>query len=234
MRIVVTPDRKAVVLNDDGTWTDAPSCHSALERWKSLTLSPDLVERYRGVCDRLGVRIIDTGEALTCVHRGDRIDFEAGIDEASVETTVVIYGYQAERLAQQVERGPLQPIEEFRIARELLVSSAGASAKDIDNPLSSHPILRRFIRAKNLIHVYLLSPDKNEEPDATYSLVHVNGHSLLMPGLHGQPERVFRLNVEDALEFHRNLAGLESRGWTSWLKMGNWYVSWRKKVEVPS
>ena len=59
MRIFVTPDRKAVILNDDATWTDAPSCHSALERWKSLTLSPDLVERFQRVFDRLGVRITE-------------------------------------------------------------------------------------------------------------------------------------------------------------------------------
>ena len=233
MTIVVTPDGKAVVLNDDGTWTYAPSSPSALERWKSLTLSPDLVERFRGVFDRLGVRITDTGEDFTCIHRGDRIEFEAGIDEASVETTVVIYGYQAERLAREIERGPLQPIEEFRIARELLVS-AGAAGQGVNNPLSSNPILRRFINAKNLIHVSLVSPDTNQEPDANYSLVHVSGRSLLIPGLHGQPERVFRLNVKDVLELHRKLSSAASRGWTNWLKIGNWYLSWRKKVEVPS
>ena len=233
MTIVVTPDRKAIVLNDDGTWTDAPSSPSALERWKSLTLSSNLIERFRGVFDRLGVRIIDKGEEFTCIHRGDRIEFEAGIDETSGDATVVIYGYQAERLAQQIESGPLQPIEEFRIARELL-ASAGAAGQDVDNPLSSNPILRLFIRAKDLIHVSLVSPDQNEEPDATYSLVHVSGRSLLIPGLHGRPERVFRLNVEDVLDLHRNLSSAASRGWANWFKIGNWYLSWRKKVEVPS
>ena len=233
MNIVVTPHGKPVVLNDDGTWTDPPSSPSVLERWKSLTPTPDLIERFRGVFERLGVRITDTAEALTCIHRGDRIDFEAGIDEASVDTTVVIYGYQAERLARAVERGPLEPIEEFRIARELLSRNAGV-AGDVDNPLSSNPILRLFIQAKNLIHVSLISPDQNEEPDATYSFLHVSGHSLLIPGLHGRPERVFRLNVDDVLELHRNIAGLASKGWVERLKMGNWYLSWRKKVEVPA
>ena len=232
MRTVITPDRKAVVLAGDGTWTYASSPGSVLERWKSLTVPPQVVELFRGAFERLGFRIVDTGEAFTCLHRGDRVEFAAGLDPAAVDLTVEIYAYQADRLGAQLAGGDVDELERFRIVREML---AGASAKfgAVDNPLSSRPSLRRLIRAKNLIHVYLTSPDPAQEPDSTFTIIHVNRRSLLVPGLHGTPERVFRLRVADALELQRVLAqGLKGGGVTKWLKIAKWYVAWRKKVQV--
>jgi hypothetical protein len=105
----------------------------------------------------------------------------------------------------------------------------------VDNPLSSRPSLRRLIRAKNLIHVYLTSPDPAQEPDSTFSIIHVNRRSLLVPGLHGTPERIFRLTVADAFELQRMLLqGLKGGRATKWLQVATWYVGWRKRVQVSS
>jgi len=230
---LMTPDRKMVVLRDDGTWSYASSTGSVLERWKSLSLRPELIEQFRGAFQNLGVRIIDTNETLTCHHRGDRIEFDAGINEGAVDATVEIFGYQAERLAGQIERGALDEVEWFRVARALFASGAGKRV--VQNPLSSNVVLRHLINAKNLVHVFLLSPDANQEPDATFTLINVNGTSMLVPGLYGTPERVFRLTVADALELQRKFV-VEARhgGFTKWFKLARWYVGWRKKVEAPS
>jgi hypothetical protein len=206
VRTIITPDRKAVVLADDGTWKYAAS-GSVLDRWQSLTVPPQVVELLRDAFERLGIRIVDTGEAFTCHHRGDR-------------------------LAAQLAGGDVDDLERFRIVREMI---AGAAAKMgvVDNPLSSKPSLRRIISAKNLIHVYLTSPVPAEEPDSTFTIIHVNRRSLLVPGLHGTPERVFRLGVADALELQRVLVqGLKGGGATKWLKVAKWYVGWRKRVQV--
>lgn len=234
MKVATTPDRKTVVLRDDGTWTDLAPSGSVLDRWRALSVPRDIVEQFRGVFSRLGVRIADTGETLTCVHHGDRIEFEAGIDEGRADTAVSIMRYQADRLAEHVERGGLPPIEWFRVARELLAASAGAADRVINSPLGSNRLLRFLIRAKNLVHVYLVSPDPAEEPHATFSLIYVSGRMHLVPGLYGRPQRVFRLTVADALDLQRNLATLQSVGWLDRLRAARWYVQWRRKVERPA
>jgi hypothetical protein len=219
-----------VALADDGRWSYVRP-GPVLERWRSLTLGKDLVDSFRGVFDTIGVRIIDTGEALTCTHRGDRIEFAAGINDAAVGFAVSIYAYQAERLAAQIERGRIDDVEWFRVARELF-ANAGASSRVVQNPLSSNPMLRRLIGAKNLVHVILVSPAPQEEPDAPFSLIHVNRRSLLVPGLHGTPDRVLRVTFADALELQRKLTGAPRSGRAAWLELARWYQAWRRKVEA--
>lgn len=231
MRILATPEKKAVVLRDDGTWSYANGPGSVVERWKALSVPRAFAEMLAGTFDRAGVRIVDTGETLTCIHRGDRIEIAAGLDPASVDYTVQIYSYQAERLAQQIAGGAIDELERFRIAREVFIA-AGASGV-ARNPLSSNPNLRRVIRAKNLVHISLVSPDPAQEPDALFSLIHVNKTSLVVPGLYGTPERVFRLSVSDVLELQRVLGpALKRARAREWLKIARWYIAWRKKVEV--
>jgi len=235
MRTIVTSDRKVVVLDDTGTWSYAPTSGSVFQRWTSLAIPRDLVELFRGIFERLGVRIIDTGEAWTCIHRGDRIEFVAGIDEAAVELTVPIYEYQAERLARHIQSGALDEMEWFRVARELMINAPAAGHLLVHNALSSSPMLRRVIRAKNLVHVFLISPDTKQEPDATFTFIYVNNGSLLVPGLHGAPERVFRLTVRDALELQRKMAaGRKTSSWAARVRLAYWYVRWRSRVQAPA
>jgi len=83
--------------------------------------------------------------------------------------------------------------------------------------------------------VYLISPDPEQEENATFTLIYVNKGWLVIQGLQGEPERIFRVSVADALELQRHLfAGMKAGSWLEWLKIGRWYVGWRKKVEVPS
>jgi hypothetical protein len=144
---LITPDRKVVALGDDGRWSYV-SPGPVLERWRSLRLPPDLVARFQGVFDTLGVRIVDTGEALTCSHRGDRIEFTPGIAEGAVSLTVSIYAYQADRLASQIERGMIDDVEWFRVARELFANAA-ANSRVVQNPLSSNPDRREKPRSRD-------------------------------------------------------------------------------------
>jgi hypothetical protein len=203
---------------------------SVLARWKSLDIPATFVKMLDGVFDRIGVKIVDTAEALTCVHHGDRIEITPGLDAAAVDFVVEIQAFQAERLAAQIARGEIDELERFRIAREVFVAAGRKSAA---NPLSSNPNLRRLIRAKDLVHIHLVSPDPAQEPNALFSLIHVSKQSLLVPGHHGTPERVFRLTVPDVLELQRVMGpALKRRRASEWLKIAKWYLDWRKRVEV--
>lgn len=232
---VMTSDQKVIVLNDDGTWQYATSSGSMLEKWRSLELSADVIGLFKGLFEKLGVRIIDTGEALTCIQRGDQIEFALGVDEDSVDFSLQVYGYQLERLAEHVAKGDINELERFRIAREFFGRNSTGKANILNNPLISNVVLRRLIGGKNLIHMYLISPDPEQEENATFTLIYVNKGWLVIPGLQGEPERIFRVSVADALELQRHLfAGMKAGSWLEWLKIGRWYVGWRKKVEVPS
>jgi hypothetical protein len=78
MKTVITSDRKAVILNSDGTWKYAASTGPILERLKALSIPAGIVETVKGMFVRIGVRVIDTGEAFTVIHRGDRVEFAPG------------------------------------------------------------------------------------------------------------------------------------------------------------
>ncbi len=104
MQHAQTQEGRVVSLRDDGTWEYSDSSSSALEKWSSLELSPEILQLFEGLFDTIGVRILDTGETLTCTHRGDQIDFAAGLDEDKVDFTVEIYSFQVDRLAQSSPR----------------------------------------------------------------------------------------------------------------------------------
>ena len=63
----------------------------------------------------------------------------------------------------------------------------------------------------------------------------MDGEWLVVPGHHGRPQRTFRLSVDDALELQRQLSkAMHAGGLTDWVKMAHWYVTWRKRVELPA
>ena len=233
MQHAQTQEGRVVCLRDDGTWEYSDSSSSALEKWSSLELTAEILQLFEGLFDSIGVRILDTGETLTCTHRGDQIDFAAGLDEDKVDFTVEIYSFQVDRLAQSVASGHIDELEQFRIARTLMARRSTGKANILRNPLFSNSKLRKITGAKNLIHEYLLSPDRTQEPDAKFTLIYVNNSWLLVPGFFGEPERIFKVSLADAVELQRQLlVGMRSQRLLDWIRIAKWYVEWRKKVEV--
>jgi hypothetical protein len=235
MMTVITPDRKVVLLRDDGTWTYGTAAGSTLDRLKTLSVPPAVAETVKGMFSQLGVRVIDTGDAFTCVHRGGSVEFVPGVNERTVDFTVQVYQFQLERLAGYVRKGTIDDVEQFRIACALFATAAG-SRHIMGNPLMSNGVLRRMIRGKNLMHVTMLSPDPAQEPDAAYTIIFINGEHVVVPGLHGTPLRILRVPFADAIALQKNLfAGMKAgSALTKWVKIAKWYVDWRKRVEVTS
>lgn len=235
MTALITWDRKVVLLRDDGTWKYATAAGSTLERLKTLSVPPAIAETVKGMFSQLGVQVIDTGEAFTCVHRGNSVEFVSGVNERTVDFTVQVYQFQLQRLAEYIGKGTIDDVEQFRIACALFATAAG-SRHIMGNPLMSNGVLRRMIRGKNLMHVTLVSPDPAQEPDAAYTIIFINGEHVVVPGLHGTPLRVLRVPLADAMTLQKNLfAGMKAGPAPSkWVKIAKWYVDWRKRVEVTS
>jgi hypothetical protein len=233
MKIIATPDGDPIRLNDDGTWEPARPTGSILERWQSLQPSPETGQVFAGLFRRVTVTVIDSGESIACTHHGDHIEFASAGEGDPGDFILEVYSYQAERLADQISQGAIDDLEQFRIARSLIGARQTGSRSLKRNPLVSNARLQKIISGKNLIHVYLASPDTALEKDARFTWIHVDGEWLVVPGHYGQAQRTFRLSVRDALELQRQLSSaMNAGGLADWVKMAHWYVKWRKRVEL--
>ncbi|MFB0519891.1 MAG: hypothetical protein ACETWD_00480 [Desulfatiglandales bacterium] len=205
---------------------------TSLEKWQSIIQDPRVVHFFTDIFERLGVRVTDTKEQFTCIHRGDRIDFEPTLDEKKVDYTVEIQSYQVDRLAEHAKTGEFGIAEQYRIVRALFTPATSATLK---SPIQSSSIVRALSGVEDLIHVYLMSPTP-EEPDCedtNHTLIYVKGQWLVIPGLHGRPRRTFRLTMEDALIYQRKIfTALKANRWLSWWKFLRWYLRWRKAVST--
>jgi hypothetical protein len=201
---------------------------TSLEKWRAVLQTPEVVGFFRGTFERAGVRITDTNEAFTCLHLGDRIEFEPALVESRVDFTVPIESYQVERLAHEAKAGELSEIEQFRVLRALFSPATAATLK---NPVLSHGLLRRLAAVEDLLHVHLHSPDPAQEPDATHTLVHAAGQWLVFMGLHGRPRRTFHLSMKDAIHYQRRVFhAMKKDDPATWLRFAFWYLTWRKRV----
>jgi hypothetical protein len=201
---------------------------TTLEKWHAVTQDPRVIGFFKGTFERAGVRISDTGEAFTVVHRGDRVDFEPTLNEKTADFTVEIQQYQADRFAEAAGTGVLDAIAQYRAVRALFTPATEATLR---NPMLANGILRRLARIEELIHVRLKSPVPDREADVTHTLVHVRGQWLVIPGLHGRAARTFDLSIEDAVLYQRHvLTALRQNTWIGWLQFGSWYVRWRPTV----
>lgn len=229
MKLATTPANRTVLLKDDGTWEYVEAEGFALEKLRKVRPSDKVVAMFGELFRSMGLEVIDTGETLTCIHEGARVRFEEGIDESAVDFSLRIHSYQIDRLIQNIEAGYEDPLGRFRLIREFFGMSPRGRKGLLNNPVVTNSAFRKLIDAKNLLHIYLLSPDPDEECDATFTLFFVNGGWNIATGLSGEPERTFRLTVEDAFEVYRNVF---TGGVGDIARLAKWYTGWREKVEV--
>jgi hypothetical protein len=233
MKIATTSTNQPVALNEDGSWQYLEPSGSALHKLQELEQSAEVVTFFKGLFNRVGIEVVDSNERVTCIHRVNEISFEEGIDEEAVDFCVRVYAYQIDRFIANVKTGYRDPLAHFRLMREFFGMSAQGGRSLLNNPIVTNAVFRKLINAKNLLHVHLLSPDKNAESDATYTLFFVNGSWNLAQGLVGEPDRIFRLSTDDALDLHRHVfVGTRDTKLTDVPKLAKWYTDWRSRVEA--
>lgn len=232
MQHLLCEDGRVARLHDDGTWAYAPTTGFALDLLRVHPISPEVAQAVHGLFERIGMRVVETGEEVTATHRGEAIEFTAGVDAADVDFIIPLFLFQVERLSGYFEGGRLDEMELFRITEALFEHGAGPRHL-LGNPLVSNPILRVLIRGKQLLHITLVSPDQAQGPDALWTMAFVNGQWLVVKGHHGVPQRVLRATVQDAIDVQRLLfKGMKAADFGTWRRLAGAYVEWRRRVEV--
>jgi hypothetical protein len=203
---------------------------SSLEKWRNLTQPPEVVEFFKGLFERVGIRVTDTGEEFSARHLGDRIEFDTKLERAQVDYTVEIESSQIDRLAEHVQSGKLDEAEQYRIVSALFTPATAAMLK---SPVLSHPILRWLAGVEDVIHVHLHQAPAGEK-EFQHTLIYANRQWVVLPGVQGQARRVYKLNLQEALAYHRRaFAAMKMNTWGAWWSFARWYRDWRKGVSLP-
>jgi hypothetical protein len=207
---------------------------NTMERFKGAMQPPQAVAFFRGLFERAGVRVLDSGEAFTCIHRGSSIAFESGINDDAVDFVVDVDSSQIEALLADIADGALDEREQYRIMAHLAAPAArGAFRRPAIRNRFLRELLFKIGRADMLMHVRLMPPPGEPETPG-YTVTYVDGQTLVIDGFHGKVDREYRLTVAHATEFQRRL--LEARRKArlrDWLAFARWYGKLRKQVVVP-
>ena len=204
---------------------------NSIEKWEALTKSPAIVEFFENLFENLGVRVTDTNEEFTCHHRGDKIELKKGLDEEAVDYTVEIESFQVDRLVAHTHDKEIDEIDEIEKYRIVCVLFTPATAATLKKRLSGK-LVRFLLGAEPVTHVNLKSPSE-EEPNAQHTLVVAGNQWLAIPGLYGDPDRIYHMTVDEALLYHRRVfATMKKDTFGAWWKFGGWYKDYRETIST--
>ena len=179
--LLISQDHRVVNLKDDGTWEYVTSPQSSLDMLQEIEQTPVALEFFQGLFDMAGVRVLDTNEAFTCVQSDTGIEFVDGLDENKVDYTVQIYSYQAKRLADYLQTGDIDEIEQYRIVKNLYAPIASSALKNTAVlRFMNNSIISLLVSRKRVVHIELLSPDPGQESHAYFTLLGVSNQWLLL------------------------------------------------------
>lgn len=196
-----------------------------MQAWADIVQTPQLISYFKGLFNRAAVIVEDTGEEFTVTHTGENIQFAPGIQEP-VDFRVPLQWENVSNLVQHAADGDIAPEESWRIVCVLFTPLTHAA---LSNPVVTQNWLRKLAGVESLIHVHLLNPSGQDA--ATHTLAFAAGQWLVVSGLHGNPERTYHLNTDQAIEFQRRLfATIQSESSTAWWQFANWYRDWRTHV----
>ncbi len=203
-----------------------PEPSPSMKAWSHLLEMPDLAKFFDSMFEHLGVRIDETEEAFTVHHHGDKLSISEGLEPEQVDYVVDLTSQNIENMVRHGEDGKIDRAEAFAIVSILFTPLTRVTLK---NRYMSSPLLRRLGRIENLIHVLLLDPDGGDAN--CHTLIHVNGEWIVAPGLHGTPRRIFRIDIDQAVDYQKRVfQAMKRDSLSGWWQFGNWYRDWRASV----
>jgi hypothetical protein len=200
---------------------------SALQAWQGIVQTPELVDYFRGVFERAGIQVEETGEGFTVAHTGAQMTLTPGI-EAAVDFVVPLKLANIHNLVGHTRDGKIDAAESWRIVQVLFSPMTQATLR---NPVFTRRWLLWLAGVEPRIHVHLLHP--NQSDAATHTLIWEGERWRVLAGLHGSARRTYRITAEQALAYQRQVfAALRRNSVWQWCRFALWYRRWRKTVSI--
>ena len=201
---------------------------SSMNALENILQTPEVVEYFNGMFNKLGIAIDETDEKFTINHDGEKLSFSEGLSEEDVDFVALLKKENISNMVSHAKDGVISGKESWRI---LAVLFTPMTKETLKSPTLSVNWRRKLAGVEDLTHVYLISP--NGEEASKHTLIYVKGQWLVMDGLHGNPRRTYRMNPEQALLYQKNIFNaMKKDSFFGWMKFSSWYKKWRKTCSV--
>ena len=199
----------------------------AIDLWRAVAQTDELLDFFTGMFDVIGVTIEETGEELTVSVEEGRVRIEPGLPD-EYDFLVPLKLENVTNMARHAADGSLDEFEAWRIASVLFTPITRETLK---NPVMSNGILRKLARVEDLIHVQLLGPQA--EQVASHTLAFAGSQWLVIEGLHGQARRTFTMTGDECVTYQKRVfTAMKSNSILGWLRFARWYFKWRSSAST--
>lgn len=199
----------------------------AIDLWRAVAQTDELVGFFTGLFDVIGVTIEETGEELTVRIGSDKIHIDPGLPDRW-DFLVPLKIENVTNMVSHAADGRLDAFETWRIVSVLFTPLTRETLK---NPVLSRGIFRKLARVEDLIHVRLLGPEA--EQVASHTLAFVSGQWLVLEGLHGKASRTFTMTGEECVTYQKQVwKAMKANSLMGWIRFARWYVDWRPSTSA--
>ncbi len=199
-----------------------------LEQLQALAKKKSAVDWFGGLFKRVHLEVADTGEKFTILRHAQGAEVVSGFQHDKPNFVITLQSENIRRLAAVFRDDSVDAQEEYRIVKFMLKPCLRAL---LDMGLMGNKTLMDVVKVDKHWQEALIDPQGNEDEQLT--VIYVNRQWLVIPGYHGTPQRRWRLNPHELLDFQRRVFAADEAGsMTAWLDLARWYVNWRKQAAV--
>jgi len=214
---------------------------STIDKLKSLDQYRESIKLFVQLFEDVGIHVTDTNEQFSIHQKAGKVSFQTKLNRSSVDYIFETNSEQIDNVIKLASVACIDEINRYKILKALFHAAFTGGVNPFHclklvpkgSSLFKNSILRKFLRLKNSVHIYLKTPIKSE-PEQIITLLFINGEWEVKQGKVGAAEITFQITIDDALEFHSEaFKAIKSNSTFQWFKFTRWYLEWRNKVYCP-
>jgi len=200
---------------------------SSINALKGILQTPRIVKYFENVISKVGVTIGETNETFTIEHTGNKILLSDGINDM-VDYKIQLKLENIQNMVMHAKDGEIDKNESWKIINVLFTPMFTSTFLLTMND----PWRRKLSGLEAITHCYLYSSDNNKKI-GKHTIYNLNNNLKVTPGIFDNPNRIYYLDIENALTFQRKMQkAIAKNSWFEWLSFARWFWDWREKVSI--